>query len=360
MKNKNFEFLITGGGIAGLMMAFHLRKAGKSFLVIDNKLAQSSSKIAAGMFNPISGKRMSVNWKAEELLAQLHKDFIEMESLLGANYLVHANILQAFGNVKESNDFMARLDFPAFKQYVDADTMKTCALRNEFGIFEVIGSGWVKTAEWINAFQTFLENEGCFIQDQFKWDEILKAEENWQWKDYQFENIISCEGYQYGQNPYFNWLPFKLCKGQVLLIDCKGLNEKYILKRGVYLVHQYDTIYKVGASYEWDFEDAEPNAAGKETLIEKVKQMIELPFEVIDHLAGIRPTTRDRAAILGQHPTVSNLYVFNGLGTKGMLQAPFLAAHLCNHLLTGERLHKEINLQRFYQFYVSSHSNTKV
>ncbi len=355
MENKNFEFLITGGGIAGLMMAFHLRKAGKRFLVIDNKNEKTSSKVAAGMFNPISGKRMSVNWKAEELLSQLHQDFQEMENLLGVNFFVNANILQAFGNVKESNDFMARLDFPAFKQYVDADSTVTSAIKNEFGLFEVLGSGWVKTAEWINAFQDFLSNEGRFLHEQFSWNEMIPTGKNWHWKNYEFENIICCEGYQYDQNPYFNWLPFKLCKGQVLLIDCKGLNEKYILKRGVYLVHQCDSIYKVGASYEWDFEDAAPTAIGKETLIEKVKQMIDLPFEVIDHLAGIRPTTRDRAAILGLHPAISNLYIFNGLGTKGMLQAPFLAAHLSKHILNAMPLYKEISLQRFHQFYTSGH-----
>ncbi|OYU95139.1 MAG: hypothetical protein CFE21_12595 [Bacteroidetes bacterium B1(2017)] len=351
MNAKKKDYLIIGGGIAGLMIAHQLRKAGKDFLLVDRQEKNTSSKIAAGMFNPISGKRMSVNWKANELLNSLHSNFTEFETLLEAKYLIQANIHQAFGNIKESNDFASRLDVEQFKQFVNPEPKVESALIDDFGTFEVIGSGWVKTSDWMSDFQNYLEHDQAFFKAEFEWTDLLYSNNEWHWQEQFFSNIISCEGYQNNSNPYFNWLPFKLCKGQVLLIKCPGLNPKYILKRGVYLVHQYEDVYKVGASYEWDFEDARVTTEGKENLIEKVKHVINLPFEVIDQIAGIRPTTRDRAAILGAHPIQKNLFIFNGLGTKGMLQAPFLSEHMASHLLHQTPLFKEVDIDRFKSFY---------
>lgn len=356
MKAEGTEYLILGGGIAGMMMAYELAKKGCSFLVIDDAPENSSSKIAAGMFNPISGKRMTINWKANELLKSLHEAFIDFEKMLGKSYLVNANIHQAFGNSKESNDFASRLDSADFKQFVKAEHVDKTPLLEEFGSFIVDGSGWVKTKEWIEDYQQYLKGRGEFIAQRFDWDKVIWKDGKWHYDEYCFDKLICCEGHQYAKNPYFNWLPFKLCKGQVLLIKCAGLPKEFILKKGVYLVHQYDDVFKVGASYEWNYDDDKPNDMGREMLIEKVKQMISLPFEVVYQDAGIRPTTRDRAAILGKHPKQEQLYILNGLGTKGMLQAPYLAQHLAKHLLEGVHLFPEVDVARFGAFYLNSQS----
>ncbi|MFY8191133.1 MAG: NAD(P)/FAD-dependent oxidoreductase [Bacteroidia bacterium] len=353
--NKHADYLIIGGGIAGLMMAYQLEKNGLSFLLIDEGKNSSSSKVAAGMFNPISGKRMTVNWRADELLETLHASFVDFEKLLNKNYLVQADILQAFGNIKESNDFFVQLEKAQFNKYIALAPAKQDALNDEFGSFGVKGSGWVKTSEWIADYQAYLLKNNKLIYKTTNWDELKRKGEKWLWREKVFNKVVSCEGFQVNQNPYFDWLPFKLCKGQVLHILCKGLNPHIILKKGVYLVHQFEDVYKVGATYEWDFEDEHSNETGQEMLLQKLSKLLVLPFEVVNREAGIRPTTRDRAAILGEHPHLKNLYCFNGLGTKGMLQAPFLSAHLLAHIETKSELLKEVNIQRFKEFYTNSH-----
>lgn len=350
-KKKKYDFLIVGAGIAGLCLAHHLEKEGKSFLIIDQESEHKSSKVAAGMFNPISGKRMTVNWRVHELLESLHQTFNEFETKLGKNYLVKANIIQAFGNIKESNDFIAQLEKDNFSHFIGSDQVQATGLNSEFGTFEVLGSGWVKTKEWIEDYQHYLLEKDVLINRKADWQEIKLWGEEWSWREIKFEKVVSCEGYKYLENPHFNWLPFKLCKGQVLHISCPGLNQKYILKKGVYLVNQYDDVYKVGATYEWDFEDEKPTESGKENLIEKLNKLLTLPYTVVSHESGIRPTTRDRAAILGKHPELKNLYCFNGLGTKGMLQAPFLAKHFMNGIESINSIDPKVSIERFYSFY---------
>jgi glycine/D-amino acid oxidase-like deaminating enzyme len=354
MSQLQSECLIIGGGIAGLMIAHQLEKAGQSFLLVDEGLNQSSSKVAAGMFNPISGKRMTVNWKVNELLQSLQATFVEMENKLGKNYLVQAEIVQAFGNTKESNDFSLQLEKESFSQYINASTTASGALNSEFGVFGVKGSGWVKTKEWIADYHAYLLGAGKLIYRKKSWDDLKKQGEVWQWHQHSFKHVISCDGFECVNNPYFNWLPFKLCKGEVLHINCAGLDPNLIIKKGVYLVHQEADIYKVGATYEWNFEDSNPTEAGKESLLEKLNKLLTLPYQIISHEAGIRPTTRDRAAILGEHPSHKNLFCFNGLGTKGILQAPFLAQHLATHILQKTPLESKVDIARFNSFYTNS------
>lgn len=347
----SYDFLIVGAGIAGLSLAWQLEKKHKSFLIIDPGGQHKSSRVAAGMFNPISGKRMTVNWRVQELLTDLHETFNEFNSLLGKKYLVDANIIQCFGNTKESNDFSLQLEKSDFSRFIGSNPTEIDGLNQEFGSFEVLGSGWVKTKEWIEDFQDYLLKKGAFIKDKVEWKALSLDGNEWHWQGHSFAKVVSCEGYHYQNNPYFNWLPFKLCKGQVLNIQCVGLNQKYILKKGVYLVHQYDDVYKVGATYEWDFEDEKPNELGKENLINKLDKLLTLPYSIVSQESGVRPTTRDRAAILGKHPEVKNLYCFNGLGTKGMLQAPFLAKHFLAAMEGLTSLDPKVAIERFYPFY---------
>ena len=70
-------------------------------------------------------------------------------------------------------------------------------------------------------------------------------------------------------------------------------------------------------------------------------------WEVLEHKAGIRPTVSDRRPLAGLHPNFNNVYIFNGLGTKGVLIAPWMSKKMCNYLLRGEELPEEANIKRF-------------
>jgi glycine/D-amino acid oxidase-like deaminating enzyme len=72
-------------------------------------------------------------------------------------------------------------------------------------------------------------------------------------------------------------------------------------------------------------------------------------YEIIDQQVGVRPTVLDRRPILGEHHSIKNVYLFNGLGTKGYLMAPTLARELCVFMFDGVPLDKEISIERFYK-----------
>jgi len=67
----------------------------------------------------------------------------------------------------------------------------------------------------------------------------------------------------------------------------------------------------------------------------------------VTHTAGIRPTVIDRKPLLGSHHLHRNAAVFNGLGTRGVLIAPYAAPILYNHLTNQNPIPREISIERF-------------
>jgi glycine/D-amino acid oxidase-like deaminating enzyme len=55
-------------GISGTMLSWFLHKAGKSFIVIDEGNSNTASKVAAGIINPVTGRRFVYTWMIDELM----------------------------------------------------------------------------------------------------------------------------------------------------------------------------------------------------------------------------------------------------------------------------------------------------
>ena len=93
--------------------------------------------------------------------------------------------------------------------------------------------------------------------------------------------------------------------------------------------------FKVGATYSHDLSTDQPTQAGLRELTSKLEKMIDVPYQVLSHTAGIRPGIKDRRPILGRHPHYPELCIFNGLGSRGVLYGPWYAGLMAGYL-TGE------------------------
>jgi glycine oxidase len=330
---KKIEYLIVGQGLAGTLLAHFLLKQNKNVLVIDDEREMTSSKIAAGMFNPISGKRMVKSKQMNTLLPFALQTYRELEELLHIHVLHQQSIYNVFGSVKEGNDLSLRLDDTDFTQHINLNPAPQQHIKQPFGSFEINGSGWVNTKLLLQKFKDRLIEQHQFYSDTFDYA-LLKQEDNkWLYKDYIADYIIFCEGAKGIHNPFFTNLDFQLCKGDILTIECKGLSKDRILKKGIYLVHLHDDVYKVGSTYEWNDLSETPTPSGLQTMIKKLDELIDVPYKILSHEAAIRPTTRTRETIAIQHPERKKLFMLNGLGTKGVLNGPWYVAQLLKNIL---------------------------
>ena len=142
-------------------------------------------------------------------------------------------------------------------------------------------------------------------------------------------------------------------KGEVLTIKTESpLNRIY--NRGVYVIESGDKEYKVGATY--DLKDLIPSITvkGKSELENKLQDFLCMKFSITHQDWGIRPSTIDRRPLLGSHPKHQNVFIFNGLGTKGVSLAPYFSNQLADHLIDGSKLDKEVNISRVKALYSGS------
>ena len=341
------DFIIVGQGLAGSLLALNLLKQGKSVLIIDDGNTQSSSQIAAGMFTPISGKRMVKSWMVDELYPVMQKTYTELETLLGTHFLINQHIQLSLASIKEQNDFFSALT-DKINPYVVTDIIPHPGLQAPFGAVEIKQSGWLNTVKFLESCKNYFIKHQSYLQQNFDFDNLQQHQQTWVYQqNYQAGSVIFCQGYKNKNNPFFNHIPVIDNKGDVFKISTQVLDDTKIYKRGAYAVNLGNNEFKVGSTYKWDNDDTTPTQAGFDELKLKTDAIINGPYQVLNHWVGIRPTTRDRRPILGKHTTLPHLYIFNGLGTKGVLVAPHFSQLMADFILHQKPIPNEVNVTRF-------------
>lgn len=341
------DYLIVGGGLAGLFFAHVLEEAGKSFSIINKVEPKAASKIAAGMFGPLGGQLSKLAWKAPEMMETLISTATALEKKLGLNFFHLMPVEVAFGSVKDANDYACRNRNETIDQYLSEIKEGSIHLKAPYGSFEMLKSGWLNTNLMLDSYTNYLEVKGIYHQHLFDYSSLVQTENGWNYQNENYEKIVFAEGIGASQNPYLKEvMPFKLCKGQVLTIYCEGLPQDRIVKKGIYLVPLGANTFRAGATYEWDEINDIPNELGKEEMCQKISALIQLPFSVLNQEAGIRPTTKDRNPIIGKLMQHEGLYVLNGLGTKGVVRAPWLAETLFNSIENNMTIPREVSIDR--------------
>ena len=136
-------------------------------------------------------------------------------------------------------------------------------------------------------------------------------------------------------------------KGELITIHAPELEIDFVLKSSVFVLPLGNQQFLVGATFNWKDKTNEPTKEGKVELIEKLDKVLSVKYEVIDHVAGIRPTVKDRRPLVGVHPENQQLAILNGLGTRGVMIAPMASKELYNHLEMNTELRKELDIKRF-------------
>jgi glycine/D-amino acid oxidase-like deaminating enzyme len=346
---QEYEYLIVGQGIAGTLLAHNLLKENKNILVFDIHNQNSSSYVAAGIFNPITGRRNTSTWMANIVFPYAEKIYKELEQYLNVDFYHQMNIYKSFSSIKEQNDWYAKENIYSSNNskidYIDSK-FEYINLGTNGGI-EISNSGYIDMPVFINAFKAYLFSKKIIYEEYFQYSKMNFHDNFIYYKNFRFKQVIFCEGYQAIHNPYFSWLPFVPAKGELITIYADQLKLDKIINKGIFILPIGNNLYKVGATYNWEYLNDEPTEDGKNQLCNKLNQILTCNYTIIAHQAGIRPTVKDRRPILGMHPLYPNLGIFNGLGTKGASLAPYFANHFVEFLLKNIPLIKDVNINRF-------------
>ena len=322
----NYDYIIIGQGIAGTMLSWFLRKAGKKVLVYDDALANSASRVAAGVINPVSGRKFEIAWLYETIFPFAESTYHEMEEALGI-ICFHERLIQ---NIWPSEQMKN-----AFEE----------SLQNNNPY--LLAPAYVKGANiQLNALLPAWRKKLNLKEERFNAAELTTTAEGVEYKNIKAKAVIFCEGVQSPANPYFTKLKFLPNKGEALIIHAPELKTNNIIKKGnLTIVPMGEDLYWAGATFSWDYTDALPSGGARSTLEKKLE---EIPHTVIEHIAAIRPSGPDRRPLVGLHPHHKNIGIFNGMGSKGCSLAPWAADQFVKHLLEGQPLKPEIDIKRYF------------
>lgn len=167
--------------------------------------------------------------------------------------------------------------------------------------------------------------------------------------------LITCDGAEAINNPFFSKLPHALNKGEALLISAPELPATHIYKRGITIVPWDEPgLFWVGSTYQHNFADTDPTAEFLQNTTRALDNLLKIPYEIKDHWAAVRPSTIERRPFVGIHPKYPQLVILNGMGTKGCSLAPYFAHELTRLLLYSEPLNKAADINRFHQILMST------
>ena len=346
---KQVDYIIVGIGLAGISFCEQLRANNKQFVVFDNA-SQQSSTVAGGLYNPVVLKRFTPVWKCQEQLDLALPMYANLEGLLKVKLDYKMPVYRKFASLEEQNDWFTACDKPLLSEYLSPKIIKNnnSFIDASFGYGEVLETGRIDVKTLIEAYKAFLLQKDLFIESVINYDDLILETDTIQYKNIQAKHIVFAEGFGVKQNPFFKDLPLVPAKGELLTIHAPDLKIDYVLKAGVFLIPLKDDLYIVGATYEWKDLSAEVTDVAKEELETKLKKLITCEFEIVNQVAGIRPTVKDRRPLVGKHATHKNMYVLNGLGTRGVMIGPYVAQQLYNFIENGMPLENEIDIARFY------------
>lgn len=349
LRNMQVDFIVVGQGISGTFLSYYLAAANQTFVVIDQYDASSASRVAAGIINPVTGRRVAPVWMADSILPEAWKAYHEIGSTLQVTTIRATSVIDFFPSPFMRESFLKRLEENnAYVHPYPEQNQFNSFFNYEFGCGEVRPSYIIYMDQLLPAWRTRLQQSGHLREETFASDQLVITADGVRYGDIIAKKIIFCDGASAAANPYFKNLPFAPNKGEALWLRIPGLSPQHIYKRSLLLVPlATPDLFWLGSAYQWDFPNLEPSKEFYDSSVRQLNDWLKIPFEVIDHRASARPATLERRPFVGLHPHVPQLGILNGMGTKGCSLAPFFAKQLVNHLLHGEPITPEADVKRF-------------
>jgi len=341
------NFLIIGAGLAGLSLAHHLKKKGHSVLLLD-KGENFSSTIAAGMVNPMVFRRMNKSWRLDEFMPTANEFYKELELQLNVKFYHPVPIYRCFSSLQEKTWWIEKSANQEFSNYLRENLLEyqlTVDIKSEFGTGIVKQAFWINATLFIQALQLYFSSNDELIYQDFdieKFDPVNNIYNN-----KTFDAVVFCVGYEQQKLPFFEHIPIQQTKGQLITIKTDELSNDYSLNRKCFIIPVGKNTFKVGATYEWNNDTTHCTSEGLIEIKEKLAHLYTGSYDLVKQEAGIRPTVSDRRPVLGKSHVYNNIYLFNGLGTKGYMMAPLLAKEMTDLILDGKEPPMEYNSMRF-------------
>tara|TARA_R110000796_G_scaffold250788_4_gene380807 strand:+ start:184315 stop:185373 length:1059 start_codon:yes stop_codon:yes gene_type:complete len=342
------DYIVVGLGLAGISFCEELENHKKTYLVFTDN-SQTSSIVAGGLYNPVILKRFTLAWNAKEQLSLAIPFYSKLEKKLNIKLDYKVSVLRRFASIEEQNLWFEACDKLQLSYFLSTNIIpnQNEAIEADFGYGEVLHTGRIATKTLIEKYKEHLLKKEQLNVLTFNFNELKIEDEYISYQGLKARHIVFATGFGLKENPYFSYLPLNGTKGELLTIKAPNLKETRVIKSSVFIIPLGEDLYRIGATYKWKDKTNTPTQASKEELLEKLNSFLKCDYEVVQHVAGIRPTVTDRRPLVGTHPEHQTLHVLNGFGSRGVMIAPTASKELYAAIETNKPIDPEMNINRF-------------
>jgi glycine/D-amino acid oxidase-like deaminating enzyme len=326
------EVLVVGQGLAGTLLAWELERAQIPFAIADRGSVGATTAVAAGLINPITGRRLVKSWRVDALLPLARESYRALGAALGVTLWRDVRVRRLFADAREREVFAAKRATGELAPYVDA------AHADADGCW-IEGAARIDLATLLAASRVRWEKQGRWREAEI--DPSRAAE--------QHDLVIDCTGAAGARRGSFDFVPWEFSKGEALEIATDGLAADIVFNRRLAVVPLEPGRAWIGATHEPGVTDLATTPAARATLESFAREMLPASArcQVVAQRAGVRVNLPDKRPVVGRHPRHHRIGVMNALGAKGALLAPWLARIWVNHLTRATPFDAEVAVGRF-------------
>lgn len=312
------DVLILGQGLAGTVLAWACGRAGVAWRICDPGHAGTATRAAAGILNPITGRRLVPAPRFAELRACAREMFLGMEAELGVPLWRDVRVRRFFADEGERRVWAERSgrgEFEAWGGAAEADG------------FWIEGAARVDLPALLAAARARWRAQGRLEERAVTLREALAETRG---------VVVDCRGAAAASDPAWAGVPAEFSRGEVLDLAAAGLAPEVVLNRRHWVLPVADGAAWIGATHEPGIREMVTTGAGRAVLEASARELLGArAWTVTGQRAGVRVNLPDRRPAAGWHPTERRLGWLGGLGGRGASWAPWLAEQWVRHLTTG-------------------------
>ncbi len=344
--NRHVENLIVGQGLAGSAIAWTLHWSGQSLLLIDREQDNTASKVSAGLVTPMTGKRLVKSARFEEYWSVAVAFYRRVEHETDSSFFEETDMIRLFEDEVARSAFIRRSEAESLGgiEHWEGQVQTGGIIRHGIAMSPAarvnVNRYLEVTRSYFAACDSYQQMDVDFEKDfSVKDEEVQLASQR-----LSAQRLISCQGVE--TNTMFPSVPNNPSRGDILTVNIPEYERTEVLHRSVWIAPNSDGSQTVGSTYDWKNQTAEPTDAGRQEVLQKLNRIVAGTIAVSSHVASVRPTMKDYEPVIGQHSRWKNVFIFNGLGSKGTLRSPLLAKELLDAMEGGEPPRPSVNVSR--------------
>jgi glycine oxidase len=339
--DKTVDLLIIGHGLAGAVLASTARMRGLQVHVFAAPKPGNASAAAAGLVNPMALRRLVPAWRAADLLPLASAFFTGRDAALGMHTWHPLPLAKTFRTAEAKLAWQRAMAKPDAAPFLSGEWpgLAASAISAPFGHGTVPGAAWLDLPAYLQAEERVLAEHGAITQAEVEHADVRCDDAAVEVQGVRARWLVRCLG------PFAELPGLVPVKGETINLHIPGLHLDCAVHAGAFLLPLGNHLYRCGATFQWNEVWEGPRPSVAQWLLGQARSITDRPMELVAHNAGVRPASRDRRPLLGR--TGPGQAVFNGLGAKGVVQAPWCARHLLDHLFADAPLDPEVEAARF-------------